>query len=175
MPFPIDGTPTTVGTVIGTSGTMNFTLELNDPTGDVFGDFALDVFDSSSNIIGKIELAGGPFIDGASNDFGDITNPPGVSGGLPDQSLWHLTVSAGFPLTLLVTSTLTNDLGDPVNAVLTVDFTNDLSLQEPSNVPLPGALALFTSGRRRLRARRCAAQAFRPRAGRLRLTRTDIA
>jgi hypothetical protein len=140
------GVPNAVATVTGTSGTMNFQLDLNDPTlSNVFGNFSMDIYGPGSILLGTISLDGGPLIDGiASQDFSNIATP-GVNDVLPNVSTWSLTVSgANLPLSLIVTSEL-DSIGDPVNPVLTVDFTDDLRVAD-TTTPLPSALPLFASG-----------------------------
>jgi hypothetical protein len=147
LPFNNSGVPTVVGTVNGTGGTMNFTLDVDDPAAfNVFGTFAMDVFGPGNVLLGHIDLSGGPIIDGLGpTDFGAI-DPPGVFGGLPNISLWHLDVAgaAQLPLTLQETAFLTGF--DPFNPVLPGDLTGDLVLNPVSAVPLPGALPLFATG-----------------------------
>ena len=141
------GLPSTVATITGTSGTMNFTLDLKDPTlSNVVGNFSMDVIGPGSTVLGSISLLGGPLIDGvASQDFGGIA-PPGINDLFPNVSSWHLAVaSGGLPLSLVVTSTLDTIGDDLVSPLLTVDFTGDLQLQA-SATPLPAALPLFATG-----------------------------
>jgi len=140
------GIPATIATVTGTGGTMNFTLDLNDPTlSNVYGNFSMDVYAPGNTLIGTISLDGGPLIDGvASQDFGSIALP-GVNDIFPNVSMWSLAVvAANLPLNLVVTSTL-NTIGDPLNPVLTVNFTGDLALA-PSAVPLPATLPMLAGG-----------------------------
>lgn len=140
LPFDFtSGLPTTVASIVGTGGTMSFTLDVGDPTlSNVFGDFAMDFKRLDNSSIGSVSLVGAPFIDGPSQILGDASLNP--SGGLPNVSTWFLNVGpSDLPLFLVVTSTL-NSFGDPFTPVLTVDFTGDIQA-----TPLPGSFALFLS------------------------------
>jgi hypothetical protein len=139
------GTPTVVATVIGTGGTMIFSLDVDDPTlSNVGGSFSMDVFGPGDVPLGSINLIGAPFLDGALIDFGSIAAPTG--GGLPNVSLWSLTVGAlDLPLTLVVTASIFDAFENPFNPVLTVAFDGDLAIAV-EGVPLPAALPLFATG-----------------------------
>jgi hypothetical protein len=139
------GSPAVVATITGTGGTMNFSLDVDDPTlSEVAGSFSMDVLGPGDVPLGSISLIGDPFTDGASIDFGPIAPPTG--GGLPNVSLWSLTVGAlDLPLTLVVTASLFNIFENPLSPLLTVEFDGDLQIGAAA-VPLPAALPLFVSG-----------------------------
>ena len=158
VPLPFDyttGMQTTVATITGTGGTMNFTLDVDDPTltdqtfSGVNGSFSMDVLGPGDVILGSISLAGAPYFDGLSQDFGSIATPPvPLVPVLPIESMWSLTVGApDLPLSLEVTSYLFNLFGPlTYTPVLTVEFTGNLALTSPNAVPLPATLPLFASG-----------------------------
>jgi hypothetical protein len=135
------GSPSTVATINGSGGHMEFVLDLGDPTlSNVFGNFSMDIEGPGSTPLGSVSLIGGTFLDGASQGLGDAAANP-VSG-LPNISTWFLDVGPlDLPLSLVVTSQL-DTLGDPLAPLLTVEFSNG-NLQV---TPLPGALALFATG-----------------------------
>jgi hypothetical protein len=138
------GTPAVVATIIGDGGTMNFTLDVDDPTlSNVAGSFSMDVFGPGDVPLGSISLIGAPFADGAFFDFGSIAPPTG--GGLPNVSLWSLAVGAlDLPLTLVVTASLFA-FESPFAPLLTVEFEGDLRI-DVAAVPVPAALPLFGTG-----------------------------
>ena len=138
IPFDYSGTTTTSAIVIGaTGGTMSFTLDLGDPLGvNVFGNFSMDIFNSSNVLIGEVDFAG--INDGTTVDYGDVTGTS-ASDSLHDVSMWLVKVAAAdLPsVSFVITSTL-DGLTDPVSPILTVDFTGDLQL---GAAPVPGPIA----------------------------------
>jgi hypothetical protein len=149
IPFDFSGNTTTSSLVLGTTGgTMSFTLDLGDPGGvNVFGNFAMDIFNSSSVLIGEVNFGG--INDGTTVDYGNITGTS-VTDSLRNVSLWSVTVGAAdLPsVSFVITSTL-DSFDGTLNPVLTVDFSGDLQLA-PAAVPGPvvgsGPLAAFVFG-----------------------------
>jgi hypothetical protein len=120
-----------------TGGTMSFTLDLGDPLGvNVFGNFSMDIFNSSNVLIGEVDFVG--INDGTTVDYGDVTGTS-ASDSLHDVSMWLVKVAAAdLPsVSFVITSTL-DGLTDPVSPILTVDFTGDLQL---GAAPVPGPIA----------------------------------
>jgi hypothetical protein len=146
FPF-LNNTPSTVAIVSGTNGTLNFTLDLNDPTlsKDVAGSFEMD-FVSPNGTFASVQLIGDTQSFGLFQDLGDAASLP--FGGLTNVSLWHLDIPADLPFglsdlpfSLVVMSQL--DSSFPFMPILTVDASGDLGVRA---TPLPGALGLFASG-----------------------------
>jgi hypothetical protein len=141
-----NNTQQTVATVTGSNGTLSFTLDLGDPTAsNVEGDFAMDLVGPGNVIIGSISLDLGPlFLGPGPTDFGDIHNTV-VTDFLYNFNTWQaVALAAGdLPLSIVVTSQL-DTVGDPFTPILTVTADGDLTVVTAT--PLPGALALFSTG-----------------------------
>jgi hypothetical protein len=142
VPIPLafdftSGLPSTVATVVGSGGLMEFSLNVGDPTlSNVFGNFSMDITGPGSSSLGSVKLIGTPILDGAFQSLGDAAANPGTNSpiGLANLSTWFLNVGPlGLPLDLVVTSQL-DTFGEPFTPLLTVDFIGDLSAM-PS-VPL---------------------------------------
>jgi hypothetical protein len=140
------GLPTTIATVIGSGGLMEFSLDVGDPTrSNVFGNFSIDITGPGSSNLGSVKLIGAPLLDGAFQSLGDAAANPGTNSpiGLADLSTWFLNVGTlDLPLNLVVTSQL-DTLGAPFTPLLTVEFTGDLTAMPA--VPL-GTSWQFASG-----------------------------
>jgi hypothetical protein len=144
VPFDFaSGSDTTVATVAGSSGTMSFTLDLDDPgLSNVDGNFTMTISGADATVLGLVDLAPGPFVGGPSESFTSVEVAAGAFGLLANVTTWSLVVSGNLPITIAVASVL-NGI-EPFTPVLTVDFTGDLALA--AAVPLPAALPLFATG-----------------------------
>jgi hypothetical protein len=150
LPFSFNNNPspgTVVGIVSGTNGTLNFTLNVDDPAlaKDVAGSFEMD-FVSQNGTFASVQVIGDTQSFGASQDLGDAALFP--FGGLTNITTWHLDIPADLPFglsdmpfSLVVMSQLDSTV--PFTPILTVDFTGDLQVRA---TPLPAALGLFASG-----------------------------
>jgi hypothetical protein len=144
VPYVASNIP--VAVVTGTSGTLNFTLDLNDPTlaKDIFGSFSVDLAGPST--VYSVGLLGDTASDGTGpNSLGDAALNPSFEP-LPNVTKWYLNVAAaGLPLSIIVTSQLSSFYDLSFIPTLTIEVADGGNLTV-SPTPLPGALALFATG-----------------------------
>ncbi len=150
LEFDFSGNTQTTYIATGPGAFLNFSLDLGAGAGSVEGNFAMEVFDKNSTIIGAVAFNSLFGFDPGSYLGNPDATPPGIDEVmLYDFASWVLNVdplAALTPLRIVITSTLTPVGVANFAPALKVDLDGALAFARLEQTPLPGALPLFVSG-----------------------------